>query len=158
VLNVGIPVSFHLRWYGTFRSAACASGYVTWGNYATYWLEDPLPGIARSETPARLKILHDTITALPYWEMEPSNEVVSVDEITMEDDACRTNFCLAKSGEAYMIFSLQGGDLTVTLADGDYGVTQLDPRTGKETDLGRVSGGEQALTVAGTEQVLVIRK
>jgi hypothetical protein len=103
----------------TFWSAACASGYVMWGNYATYWLEDPLPGIRRSETPPRLKILHDTITSLPYWEMEPSNEVVSADEITMNHASFRTNFCLAKSGEAYLIFSLQGGDLALQLADGE---------------------------------------
>lgn len=141
----------------TFWSAACASGYVMWGNYATYWLDDPLPGIQRSETPARLKILHDTITSLPYWEMEPSNELVSPDEITMNNAPYRTNFCLAKPGEAYMVFSLQGGDLTVTLAEGDYGVTQLDPRTGKETDLGRLNGGEHVLSVVGSEQVLLIR-
>jgi hypothetical protein len=141
----------------TFWSAACASGYVMWGNYATYWLDNPLRGITRSETPLRLKILHDTITSLPYWEMEPSNEVVSAGEIKMGDGAYRTNFCLAKPGEAYVIFSLNGGDLIVTLADGDYAVTQLDPRTGEEKDSGTVSGGDQSFAVAGKEQVLLIK-
>jgi hypothetical protein len=56
-----------------------------------------------------------------------------------------------------MIFSLNGGDLIVTLADGDYAVTQLDPRTGEEKDSGTVSGGDQSFAVAGKEQVLLIK-
>ena len=35
----------------TFWTATLAGGYVMWGNYATYWFKDPLPGIQRSATP-----------------------------------------------------------------------------------------------------------
>jgi hypothetical protein len=141
----------------TFWGAALAGGYVMWGNYATYWMRDPLPGIQRSPTPAHLKILHDTMASLPYGEMEPANDLVSPAEEIVEGQGYRTNFCLAKEGEAYLVFSLNGGPVTVTLSGGaTYQVTQLDPRTGDKTDRGQMEGGRQTLPVTGKEQVLII--
>ena len=142
----------------TFWSAACAGGYVMWGNYATYWLDDPLPGIKRSLTPNRLKILHDCVTALPYYDMEPNNDLVSANERPMGHEAWRTNFCLAKEGDAYLVFSLFGGETEIDLAEGSYQARQLDPRTGEETDLGTLDGGKQKVNLKGVEQVLVIQK
>lgn len=142
----------------TFWSAACAGGYVMWGNYATYWLDDPLPGIQRSLTPKRLKILHDCMLSLPYYEMEPNNDLVSPSNRPMGGQEWRTNFCLAKAGEAYLVFSLFGGETEIELADGSYQVRQLDPRTGDETDLGTLSGGTHTVNLVGQEQVLIIQK
>jgi len=142
----------------TFWTAVTAGGYVMWGNYATYWMKDPLPGIQRSVTPQYLKILHDFVAELPYWEMEPANDTVSPAEVMAEGKPYRTNFCLAKTGEIHLIFSLNGGPLTVTLApDSTCTVTQMDPRTGKRTDLGQVDGGAQTVSVSGREQVLLLR-
>lgn len=141
----------------TFWSAACAGGYVMWGNYATYWLDDPLPGIKRSLTPKRLKILHDCMIALPYYEMEPNNDLVSANTHPMGGQDWRTNFCLAKVGEAYLVFSLFGGDTEIDLAEGSYQVRQLDPRTGEEADLGTLGGGKRMVNLVGVEQVLIIR-
>jgi hypothetical protein len=142
----------------TFWTAAMAGGYVMWGNYATYWFKNPLPGIQRSETPRRLKILHDFMTSLPYWEMEPANDLVSSAERMVQGRGYRTNFCLAKPGQVYALFSLYGGEIAVTLAEGAaYQATQLDPRTGEQTDLGQVDGGVQAISVAGQEQAVVLR-
>lgn len=141
----------------TFWTAAMAGAYVMWGNYATYWMDDPLPGIERSETPRYLRILHDFVTLLPYWEMEPANELVSPAEVTIEGKSYRTNFCLARPGTAYAAFSLAGGPLTIELAAGrTYRAIQLDPRTGQQTELGQVDGGAQTVALSGKEQVLLL--
>jgi hypothetical protein len=142
----------------TFWTAAMAGGYVMWGNYATYWFRDPLPGIQQSETPCRLKILHDFMTSLPYWETEPANDLVSAGEESIEGRSYRTNFCLAIPGQVYVVFSLLGGKIAVKLAEGTaYQVTQLDPRTGEQVDLGLVGGGVQSISVAGQEQAIVLK-
>jgi hypothetical protein len=76
----------------------------------------------------------------------------------VEGQPYRTNFCLAKVGEVYLIFSLNGGALMVTLSSGQtYNATQMDPRTGARTDLGPVEGGTQTLSVSGQEQVLLLQ-
>jgi hypothetical protein len=126
-----------------------------WGNYATYWLRDPLAAIKRSSTPQHLKILHDFMADLPYEAMSPANEVVSPAEVIVDGQPYRTNFCLALAGRVYLIFSLNGGTLTVTLDPGDYQAIQLDPRTGEQQALGCFSGGRQALLIVGQEQVLL---
>jgi hypothetical protein len=148
----------------TFWTAVTAGAYTMWGHYSTYEMNDPLPGMQRSVTSKYLKILHDFIVALPYWEMEPSNELVSPGEVAVEGETYRTNFCLAKAGKIYLIFSLNGGQLTIDLAPGNrkaksriYRVTQMYPRTGKQADLGQVNGGEQAISFSGKEQVLLLR-
>ena len=139
----------------TFWSAVAAGGYVMWGNFATYWFDDPLPGILRTDTPVRLKFLHDFVSAIPYWEMVPANDAVSAADEIVDGKPYRTNFCLAKVGEVYLVFSLNGGPVEVTLATGSYTAIQMDPRTGEQTDLGQVDGGAQKVTVTGKEQVLL---
>ena len=129
-----------------------------WGHYSTYEMDDPLPGMQRSMTPKYLKILHDLITALPYWEMEPANELVSSNEVEVEGEPYRMNFCLAKHGEIYLVFSLNGGQLTLDLAVGStYKAVQMDPRTGEHTPLGQVDGGKQTFSLSGKEQVLLLK-
>lgn len=142
----------------TFWTAVAAGGYVMWGHYSTYDMDDPLPGMQRSVTPKYLRILHDFVTGLPYWEMEPMNGLVSPNEEAVEGKPYRMNFCLAKPGEIYLIFSLNGGQLGVELAPGAvYKATQMDPRTGMETDLGKISGGRQTISLSGKEQVLLVK-
>jgi hypothetical protein len=142
----------------TFWTAVAAGGYVMWGHYSTYDMDDPLPGMKRSPTPGYLKILHDFVAALPYWEMEPANELVSPNKVEVEGKPYRMNFCLAKPGEIYLIFSLNGGNLTVDLASGSsYKAIQMDPRTGEKTDLGVIDSGKQAISLSGKEQVLLLK-
>jgi CubicO group peptidase (beta-lactamase class C family) len=143
----------------TFWTAATAGAYAMWGSAGTYETGDPLAALKASRMPGYIRILHDFLAALPYWEMEPANEAVSAAETTVEGAAYRTNFCLAKAGEAYLVFSLGGGAVTVNLAPGAaYDAIQLDPRTGKRTDLGRVDGGSRGFTLSGPEQVLLCRR
>lgn len=142
----------------TLWTAVTAGAYTMWGHYSTYEMNDPLPGMQRSITPTYLKILYNFISALPYWEMEASNHLVSQGEVTVEGEAYRTNFCLAKTGEIYLIFSLNGGQVTVNLTPPNiYKAVQMDPRTGKQTDLGPVNGGEQVISLPGKEQVLLLK-
>jgi hypothetical protein len=114
--------------------------------------------------------------------MEPANEVVAANEVTIDRSTAyatpsirfneavadevmfegigyRTNFCLAKPGEVYLIFTMRGGELTVDLAPGAaYEVTQIDPRTGERQPLGILDGGRRSISVAGREQVLICRR
>ena len=143
----------------TFWTAAAAGAYAVWGSAGTYETGDPLAAMKASRMPGYLKVLHDFVAALPYWEMAPANDAVSAAETTVEGGAYRTNFCLAKADEAYLVFSLAGGAVTVNLAPGAaYDAIQLDPRTGKRTDLGRVDGGSRGFTLSGPEQVLLCRR
>lgn len=142
----------------TFWGAATGGGYVMWGNYDTYQMDSPLPGIQRTETPKRLRILHDVMMTLPYWEMKPSNDLVSGNEVVFDGEGFRSNYCLAKEGEAYLVFSECGGQMMLTLGEGEYALEQIDPKTGDRTGRGRVSGAEQSVNVTGEVQVLIARR
>lgn len=141
----------------TFWGSIAAGGYVMWGNFATYWMSDPLSGLQRSNTPKHLKILHDFVMAIPYYEMEPDNELVSPNAVAFDGTEFRSNFCLAKKGEYYLILSLASGEFTIALEEGTtYTITQLDPRTGTQQNLGESEGGLQTLSVDGIEQVILL--
>ena len=128
-----------------------------WGHFSTYEMNNPINGIKMSITPQYLKILYDLVTELPYWEMEPANEVISPNEVTFDGVPYRTNFCLAKTDEVYLVFSLNGGQITLNLGkDSKYKVTQIDPRSGEKTELGIIESGECIINVVGKEQVLLI--
>jgi len=140
----------------TFWTAITAGAYTMWGSPATYELGDPMWGLLDSIVPERLKILHDFMIRLRYWEMEPANEAISANEERIEGIGYRTNFCLAKPGECYLVFSLNGGTFTLALEPNiQFNLTHLDPRTGVETELGPVEGGIQAVTLPVKEQVLL---
>jgi hypothetical protein len=98
------------RFLRTLWSAVAAGGYAAWGSPATYELGDPMWGLRDSVVPLYLRVLNQLMSRLPYWDMEPSNELVSAGEVTVSGVAYRTNFCLANPGQRYLIFSLWGGD------------------------------------------------
>jgi hypothetical protein len=129
-----------------------------WGSYSTYDMEDPLVGLKTSLTPGYLRILHDFMASVPYWEMEPMNALVSPNNVVMEGEEFRTNFCLAKPGEVYLVYSMHGGPLTLnTRAGKRYNVIQMNPRTGQETDLRQVNGERLKFSLTGIDQVLLLR-
>jgi hypothetical protein len=143
----------------TFWTTATAGGYAMWGHLGTYLLGDPLPAMRASSVPGYLRVLHDVVTALPYQDMVPANEAVSAAEEQVDDVGYRTNFCLAKPGEVYLVFSLLGGPMVLNLAAGQrYSLTQIDPRTGESTPLGEVDGGTQSITVDGRQQVVLAQR
>jgi hypothetical protein len=143
----------------TFWTAITAGAYITWGGPSTYEMNDPFPEMCKSEVPKYLKIIHDFITNLPYWEMEPANDVVSPSEIEVEGRSYRTNFCLAKKGEVYLIFSLQGGSgYVILMQDRIYDVIRLNPKTGEQTNLGKVAGGTQTFSLPEGNWVLLYKR
>ena len=117
-----------------------------WGSSEIYNMGDPLPGMQNSIVPQYLRVLQDFMVELPYWEMEPANEAVSAGELEVDGQAWRTNFCAAKAGEVYLVYSEYGGAGRITLAGrGRYRVTRLNPRIGLRHDLGRVEAGPARL-------------
>ena len=143
----------------TFWTATLAGAYSMWGSNETYCMEDPLPGLQNSATPQYIKVLHDFMASLPYWEMEPDNDAVSPFEIKVDGIAWRTNFCCSKKDEIYLVFSTYGDKLEINLGGrGRYQVKRLNPRTGREDDLGLVDGGIRELNLPKGEWVLLSKR
>jgi hypothetical protein len=88
-----------------------------------------------------------TMRRLPFSEMTPQNNIVSPLEVRIDDQPWRSTFAIAKPGEAYLVYLLNGGSGTVALAPGTYDAVQLDPRTGAEPRPGAVQGGKTTFTL-----------
>jgi hypothetical protein len=143
----------------TFWTAALAGAYCMWGSLETYTLDDPMPGMANSVTPQYLRVLHDFMAALPYWEMVPDNEVVDPWPVEIEGKPQRTNFCLSKAPETYLFLCLYGRGIEVTLPEGQhYRVTRLNPRWGYEVDLDTIAGGTQEIPLPWGEWVVLCQR
>ena len=87
--------------------------------------------------------------------MEPHNEIVTPGEVTLEGEAWRTNFALARRGKVYLIYSLHGGSGTATLEPGQYSAARVDPRDGTRTELGTVAGGTVHFSLPPGDWVLI---
>jgi hypothetical protein len=79
-----------------------------------------------------LKIMFDFMESIPYWTMNPLNELVN-----------NGNFCLANPGKEYVVYAEDGGPVSIDLsgATGELQVSWLNPRTGENIPAGKVSGG-----------------
>ncbi|MBC8869416.1 MAG: DUF5060 domain-containing protein [Planctomycetes bacterium] len=80
---------------------------------------------------------------LPFWEMEPRNDLVKSGKA----------LCFAQIGRAYALYLPTGGSITVELADGaTYDLAWWNPGNGKDgrfQDKGSVTGGAWRLTAPG---------
>jgi hypothetical protein len=103
-------------------------------------------------------VLHDVMTRLPYWEMEPHNEAVSPFDCEIEGKPWRTNFCYAKPGHVYLVFSSYGHLGEMQLPRGRFSVTRINPRTGHRDALGTVKGGSCPFTLPFGEWVLLYQR
>ena len=76
---------------------------------------------------------------LPFREMGPDNSLVSAEKA----------YCLAKPGQVYAIYLLEGGSTDINVASGIYSVQWYNPRTGGELlrgDIRRITGpGAQSI-------------
>jgi hypothetical protein len=141
-----------------YWTAATACAYSMWGSSEIYNMGDPLPGMQNSVVPQYLRVLQDFMVELPYWEMEPDNDSVSAGELEVDGRAWRTNFCAAKAGEVYLVYSEYGGAGRLSLAGrGSYHATRLNPRIGLRHDLGRVEAGTRDFVLPRGEWVLLYR-
>lgn len=104
----------------TFWTAAVAGAYAMWGNPATYETNNPLPEMQRSRVPGYMETLARVMESLPYWEMEPMNDLVAPNPEMINGMPYRTNFALAKPGSCYLVYSRVGGAINVKLPPGDY--------------------------------------
>jgi hypothetical protein len=99
---------------------AMAGGYATYGDgveAASYYTGRPGKGRA----PAQIQFLRRFFEALPYWEMEPHNELVGEGAL-----------CCAKPGKVYVVYCPAGGTLTLKIKDADKLRTRwFDPRKGE---------------------------
>jgi hypothetical protein len=94
-----------------------------WGTPADYGAGAALPF---------LEILHDSMSALPYYEMASHNELVDPGRL-----------CFARPGVCYACYTEAGGDIALDLsaASGTFGSEWPDPRTGERIVAGDVPGG-----------------
>ncbi|MBI4624293.1 MAG: DUF5060 domain-containing protein [Verrucomicrobia bacterium] len=142
----------------TFWTAASAGAYTMWGSKSTYVTGDPLPAMMGSLTVQYMRVHHDVMASLPFAEMEPHNEIVTPADVTLDGAAWRTNFALAQPGEAYLVYSLHGGNGTVTLASGRYAALRIDPRDGSQHELNPVDGGAVNFSMPPGDWVLTFRR
>jgi hypothetical protein len=142
----------------TIWTAATAGAYTLWGSTATYETGDPLPRMKASATPSYLRVLHDVMSGLPYTAMEPHNEWVTPGNITLNGEPWRTTFALAKPGEVYLVYALNGGSGTVSLAPGRYSAVRVDPRDGTRIDLGTASGGRVEFSFTEGDWAVLYRR
>ena len=140
----------------TFWSAACACAYSMWGHLDTYCTDNPLPGMKNSVVPQYLRVMHDLLTSLPYWELEPDNEAISADAIEIEGREWRTNFGASKAGKCYVLFSQYGRAVELTVTPGTYRATRVNPRTGERTALPPITAPTTQLTLPNGEWVLLL--
>jgi len=63
---------------------------------------------------------------LPFWKMAPDDTLVSAEKA----------YCLAKPGQVYAIYLLEGGSADLNVAPGTYSVQWYNPRTGGELETG----------------------
>lgn len=82
----------------------------------------------------QLGVLYDFFTALPFWRMEPFDDVTG--ELAV---------ALAEPGQTYVVYLPHGGEVTVDLSglSGHFRTEWLEPRTGSVTRADTVSAGNQ---------------
>ncbi len=73
--------------------------------------------------------------AIPFWETDNADPLVG----NTEHD--NSKYCLAKSGEVYLVYLPEGGttDLDLTGASGDFSVEWFNPRKGGKLHAGSVA-------------------
>lgn len=111
---------------------------------------------------ARIALDFFSANGIPFWEMKNADALIG----NPAND--NSKYCLAKSGEVYLVFLPEGGtaDLDLSGAVGDFAVKWFNPRTGGELLDGTVktlNGGRkgsvgQAPRDPGEDWLIVIRK
>jgi len=119
----------------------CAGGYFAAGFHGTighsdFWNRIDAPNhytfLVKDEGAAgQLGLLYDFFTSLPFWRMQPFDEVKGDMAVA-----------LAEPGQVYVIYLPHGSEVTVDLstASGMLTLQWLNPRTGAATDGGTVQG------------------
>ena len=119
-------------WWSAFMGGA------VWEAHAKQPYDVPMEH--RRETWRQLGGARAFMEALPFWEMQPANELVKSGKA----------FCLAKPGAAYGLYLPAGGTIEVELTrDGSYDFAWWDPTNGRDGRFlpgGTVSAGLRRFT------------
>ena len=130
-------------WRKTAWSTVLAGGYFDTGYQHIFWDPDNHYGYTHSgwdldypeniQGMAQMKHLYDFFQKVEFWNMTPSDNLVS----------SGTAYCLANAGQEYVIYLPDGGSVTVELsyATGTLNVEWYDPKDGTYRDRGTVTGG-----------------
>ena len=106
--------------------------FFTYGQRRIAW-DKPANWNTDLHTPGATEMTHVRTfwNPIAWWEMEPDNSLVN------------GGFCLAKSGQEYIVYLPDGGSVSVNLsaASGSLGVEWFNPRSGLTTSGGTVTGG-----------------
>jgi len=127
----------------SFRRASwiipMAGGYFVTGFGTTYFggrrevgpflVDDP----RHKEAIADLDRLHRFFTSLPWWLLEPHDELVKPDG--------GYAYCLADVGKTYVVYVAGSRGAGLKLPDGKYSLSRCDPRTGQRTELAGSGAG-----------------
>jgi len=127
-----------VHWVITASGSFGTTCLVGCGEFMSGWDVDQLQ---QRGTLAQLGILARTLRSLPFGAMSPANDLVSPLDTVIDGEHWRSTFALAKPGEAYLVYALDGGQGTMQLAPGTYKAMQLNPRDGSTHTLGEVRGG-----------------
>lgn len=137
----------------SFRRASwvipMGGGYFVTGFGTTYFggrrevgpflVDDP----RHKEAVADLDRLHRFFTSLPWWLLEPHDELVKV--------AGGYAYCLAEGGKTYVIYVVGTKGAELKLAHREYSVSRYDPRTGQSTEPAGSASGSVRLDVPDTQ-------
>jgi hypothetical protein len=149
----GIVDKPHSHTRDSFRRASwvipMGGGYFVTGFGTTYFggrrevgpffVDDP----RHKEAVADLDRLHRFFMSLPWWLLEPHDELVKADG--------GYAYCLAEAGRTYVIYVVGSKGADLKLADRDYSLSRNDPRTGRSTKLAGSAGGSVRLDVPDTQ-------
>jgi len=123
---------------------ALAGGYATYGD----WTEGApfYSGRFGAGKAARvLRYLRDFFEGLPYWRMQPHNEVVE------------RGFCLAEPGKLYVVYLPEGGSVRLKVK-GNYKSRWYDPRSGKWRPGPEIKGETSAEAPDGRDWILLVEQ
>ena len=139
VLMIGVdegrPEEDRMAWWSAYMGGG------VWEAHVTSPYDQPMS--AREPVWTQLGGTRTFMESLPFWEMQPHNELVESGEA----------FCLAKPGEVYALYLPSGGEVTIELLAGatyDYAWWRpANGRDGQFESAGNVSGGEQIFKAPG---------
>lgn len=109
---------------------AMAGGFFMYGEHDILW--NGIGPYGAGGAHPYLRILHDFVESLPFWTMDPRNDLVN-----------GGRYCLAAPGQHYLVYTENGGTVTLDLrgAGGSFEGRWLNPRSGTITAAGTTSGG-----------------
>jgi len=124
------------------------------GGYPTYYFSPTAWDVIKwDEVPpgyAQMRVVRETLQSVPFRDMAPHDELT------------QGAYCLARPGEAYLVYQEKRGPLTLRVAgSGDFAVEWIDPRDGKRFAAAPVRAGNVTLAppeaLASPDAVVVVR-